>query len=241
MTEFHFEAEISGFGRVAELGRVAARADAAVWSDAARVLQRTYGDVRVRAEWPSWVADEPSLRFPVHVSWDMDALDVVSYASLYFHDAFLICNIAAPGSFGGVISIAGEPEFPLYARLFEYGWNAARMSIAPLPLADVARWYDSLDVGTRQVPENGVEMALFHLLHLARAEDVDEMSMLRLARTIDALGLPPMEIAHDDVVHPLQDDSLDERVETIALQWVDAADAAMGRIIAELQRRVRER
>ncbi|HEX8155261.1 MAG TPA: hypothetical protein VF698_19160, partial [Thermoanaerobaculia bacterium] len=111
----------------------------------------------------------------------------------------------------------------------------------PLPLADVARWYDSLDVGTRQVPENGVEMALFHLLHLARAEDVDEMSMLRLARTIDALGLPPMEIAHDDVVHPLQDDSLDERVETIALQWVDAADAAMGRIIAELQRRVRER
>jgi hypothetical protein len=239
MNEYHFDAEITLSGRAAE-------------ADREELGERAYatgaGAVRVRAEW-SAPNDVPVLRVPLHVVDERangDARDVPAFVELFFHDAFLLFNLAAPGSFGGVISLSGGEyrlrELALDARVFESA--AAAKS---LPLRDVVAWYDALRIGTSQIAATGVAKALFHLLHLARGPEDDQTSVLRLARAAEALGvraetLAPL-FAHRDaiargtapVLHPMADDALDASVDSASLDWTAAVDDAAGVVIGALQ------
>src|SRR5262245_57248805 len=112
------DADISGIGRVVELGRAAEDADRKVWESVAEVLgERTYRDARVVAEW-SQAIGQGAMRLALRIEAD----DPACYAELFFHDVFLMLNLAAPGSFGGTISLVGAHDFTLDARLFEYAW-----------------------------------------------------------------------------------------------------------------------
>ncbi|MDQ3283219.1 MAG: hypothetical protein M3Q69_17615 [Acidobacteriota bacterium] len=226
MSEYHFEAEITG---KLELNADALRE---------RVYRGEGGVVGLRVDWPM-AQEAPSLRVAIDVVAEVAARDVPAFVELFFHDAFLMMNIAKPGSFGGVIATSGGEfrvnELTLSTHLFD----AARTR-ATLPLQQVIAWYDSLQIGTRQIAESEVETVLFHLLHLARGAETEPLELVRLA----LCGNPSAELlrwrdalvrGEAAVVHPMQDDALDPRVEDPSLDWTIVADQAASSIISALQ------
>ncbi len=243
MHEALLDADISGIGRVVELGRTAEEADRKVWEGVGEVLrERTYRDARVVAEWPA-AHGEGAMRLALRI----DADDPAWYAELFFHDVFLMLNLAAPGSFGGTISLVGAHHFTLEARLFEYAWATAVRAGAPrieaLPLSRVAAWYDAQRVDPMRPANSAVARALFHLLHLARSAEDDVLSIVRLAQAAEALGTgdPMLFMLRDAVVrgaapvsHPIVDD--DER----SLQRIDIADRAAAAVVGALQALIRK-
>lgn len=262
MNEYHFDVEITRTGR--RVSGAHDEDDRQLLQSAATLLsERTYrtkeGVVRVRIEWPQW-RDEPSLRTTLQVIDDsgrLDPRDAASYVELFFHDIFLIFNLAVPGSFGGVIAPSGAQrvnEIALDARLFEYalGFTERAADVTILPLRDVVAWYDSLDLGTRQVATYGVAKVLFQLLALSRGEEQVAWSVLALAQSLELLGVKDADPAifelRDAVVrgtapvlHPLHDDVLDAQSEDVLAEWLAAADRAAGAVIAALQARIRAR
>lgn len=233
MNQMRFEAEI-------------ARTEA-VPADVVR--ERRYGGVRVGAEWPVDLTT-PEIRVALEVAGDVDRRGAPAYVELFFHDVFLLLNLAAPGSFGGTISITGSElrvrELTLSPRLFEYAKGLER-----LPFADVVAWYDGLRIGTRQRATDGVSAALFQLLHLARVEEDEEQSILRLATAAEALDVraeTPRRLfelrdligsGRGPVFHPMHDDALDPEVEDATSEWIEVADAAASVILRTLQERVK--
>jgi hypothetical protein len=223
---FRFEAELAGTGSGAH--------------DVVR--ERVYGAVRVTAEWTAHLV-------LLQVAGDVDRRDAPAFVELFFHDAFLLLNLAAPGSFGGRIATRGGElrvrELTFDPRVFA-GANGER-----LPLDQVTRWYDALQLGTQQIASTGETIALFELLHLARAEEDEERSILRLARAAEALlGRPdslrrlfelrdPIAQGRTPVFHPMHDDALDPRVEDAAREWIEIADAAAAAVTGALRDRIR--
>ena len=212
------------------------------------VRERVYGGVRVDAEWPEALAT-PEIRVTLHVRGDVDRRDAPAYVELFFHDVFLLLNLSTPGSFGGTISIAGGElrvrELTFSPRVFEYATGLER-----LPLEQVVRWYDSLAIGTQQVAISAEAAALFQLLHLARSEEDEEQSILRLANAAEALNVAQASARLFDlrhliaqrrapVLHPMHDDSLDPRIEDSLREWLEVADTAGTMVLTELQKRVR--
>jgi hypothetical protein len=243
MHEALLDAEISGIGRVVDLGRTAEDADRKVWESVAEVFsERTYRDARVVAEWPQ-ARGEGAIRLALRI----DADDPAWYAELFLHDVFLMLNLAAPGSFGGTISLVGAHDFMLDGRLFEYAWATAARAGTPrieaLALPRVAAWYDAQRVDPMRPANSPTARALFHLLHLARSAEDDVLSNVRLAQAAEALGTgdPMLFMLRDAVVrgdapvsHPIIDD--DER----SLQRVDIADRAAAAVVGALQALIRK-
>ncbi|HYR28993.1 MAG TPA: hypothetical protein VEU30_11045 [Thermoanaerobaculia bacterium] len=222
MSEFRFESTITGAEEL----------------PVDTVRERAYGAVRVTADW----RDRGVV---LRVTGDVDRRDAPAFVELFFHDIFLLLNLAAPGSFDGTITTSGGElrvrQLTFSARIFaNAGGNR-------LPLESVAKWYDSLQLGTRQLAATPEAIALFELLHLARNDEDDEQSILRLARAAEALlGRPEslrrlFELRDDiargrtPVIHPLHDDALDPRVEDATREWIEVADAAAAQVIRALQ------
>ena len=232
MNEFRFEAEV-------------ALADA-VPRDV--VHERVYDGVRVTAEWPR-EAVAPVIRLSLVVRGELEPRDAPAYVELFFHDVFLLLNLATPGSFGGTITITGGElrvrELAFDPRVFAYA-----APLATLPLADVTRWYDGLALGTKQLAENGVAIALVQLLHLARGPEREDESILRLtiaAEALEADVAPRLYELRDAIargrvpmIHPMHDDALDPRVEDATREWIEVADAAAAVVIGALQTRIVE-
>lgn len=213
------------------------------------VRERVYGEVRVRAEWPEQL-DLLEIPVALEVAGELDPRDAPAYAELFFHDVFLLLNLSSPGSFGGTIAIAGG-EFHARELLFDASVFAFGAPLATLPLDDVLRWYDGLNLGTQQLATDGVTTALVQLLRLARRQESEEEAILRLAVAADALvgrsAAPPRLFAlRDDIavgrvpiIHPMHDDALDPRVEDATREWIEVADAAANVVIGALQEKVR--
>ncbi|HEX2121111.1 MAG TPA: hypothetical protein VHL59_05650 [Thermoanaerobaculia bacterium] len=213
------------------------------------VRERAYGAVRVRAEWPEDLAT-PEIRVAVVVEGDVDRRDAPAYVELFFHDVFLLLNLATPASFGGTVAITGGElrvrELSFSPRLFAYAQGLERV-----PLEAVVAWYDRVRLGTRQVAEDGPATALFQLLHLARGEETEEVSILRLASAAEAVvheraPLRRLFALRDQIArgrapvfHPMHDDALDPSVEDATREWIEVADAAASTVIAALQNTAR--
>lgn len=213
------------------------------------VSERTYGDVRVTADWPEDLAT-PEIRLAVHVRGNGERRSAPAYVELFFHDVFLLLNLASAGSFGGTISIAGGElrvrELAFSPRVFEYA-----APLDQLPLEKVIAWYDRLEAGTQQIATSPESTALFQLLHLARGEEKEEESILRLASAVEALVGRPQSLrrlfelrdaiaaGRAPVFHPMHDDALDPRVEDATREWIDLADAAASVVIHTLHERIR--
>lgn len=231
MNQFRFEAEI--------VHGDAAPADV--------VRERVYGGERVTVDWPAELAG-PEVRVALEVRGDLEPRDAPAYVELFFHDIYLLLNLASSGSFGGTISITGGElrvrELAFDPRVFTYAAPTAK-----LPLAQVVAWYDGLKLGTQQVATSGVAKALVQLLHLARGPENEEDSIVRLAIAAEALDVTPpprlLELRDDivhgraPILHPMHDDALDPRVEDATREWIEVADAAAHAVIAALQERIR--
>jgi hypothetical protein len=258
----NIDVRITSLGRAtANLAPVTRQADAAVWREAAEVLrERIYatarGVVRVRADW-STLLEREEVQLVVHVFDEREAADTrdaASFAELYLHDVFLLMNVAVPGSLSAALSVNGGIPFGLDARMFEYAWVTASRNgasrIAPLLLADVVAWYDALGIGTQQMAPTAIATALFHLLHLARGDEDDVLTILRLAQAAEALELHGAavrklyalrdSIVHGTapVMHPMHDDALDPRVDHDTLDVTDAVDLAASAIVSALQEQI---
>lgn len=215
------------------------------------VGQRVYGDVCVSAEWPREMSG-PVIRVAVEVTGELVPRDAPAYVELFFHDVFVLLNLAAPGSFGGTISITGGElrvrELELDPRVF-----ATAGPFEALPIEDVMRWYDGLQLGTQQLATSGVAIALVQLLHLSRGPECEADSILRLAVAAEAMGgsaAAPRRLfeLRDDIaygrapiVHPLHDDGLDPRVEDATREWIEVADVAAQVVISALRSGVARR
>jgi hypothetical protein len=203
------------------------------------VHERRYSAVRVDAAWPEDL-EAPELVVALDVRGEVDSRNAPAYAELFFHDLYLLLNLAAPGSFSGTVTTAGGPlrvhELTFRSHVFDCLQDMTR-----LPLAKVTAWYDGLGIGTQQLATTGVATALFQILRLARAEEDEEISILRLESAARALGiLPENSPPPAPVIHPMHDDSLDPRVEDLTAPWVDAADTAARVVITELRRLITE-
>lgn len=268
-------AQITGLARTTANPEIdTAAADAALWRSASRLLrERTYataeGDVRVRIDWtPLIERDEPGLdddSIPLEMQFvdereEPDLRDASSFVDLFFHDVFLLLNLAVPGSFGGVVATLAEgehrgSELTLNAHVFEYAWATAtrngRAKIEALPLADVIVWFDALQLGTQQVATTGVAKALFLLLHLARRDEDESIAVVRLGQALEALGesaTPQLVTLRDAIVHgsgpvlhPMADSGLDESADDASFELVEASDLAASLLVSALQSQVERR
>jgi hypothetical protein len=238
MNEVLLDAEIGGIGRAVELGAAAEEADRQVWGSAAEVLgERAWAGGRVRGDWAA-VQRGDTIRLPLRVVAD----DPLWYAELYLHDAFLVFNLAAPGSLGGTVSISGGVDFTLDQRVFEYAWATAGTRIEFIPLPRVAAWYDTLRIDPERSASTPLTRALFHLLHVARSPEDEVLRIVRLAQAAEALGTGDRmlfelrsAVVHPEapVSHPTVDDN--DRM----LQRIDVADAAMAAVVSALQKQIR--
>lgn len=214
------------------------------------VRERAYDGVRVTAGWPEDLTSDV-LRVTLTVAGEFDRRNAPAYVELFFHDVYLLLNVAAPGSFGGTIAIRGADlrahTLALSPRVF-----APAKSLDPLPLAGVVAWYDSLGIGTRQIASTPVETALFQLLCLARREEDETESILRLAIAAEALlgrddRLTRLfalrdAIAHGRVPtwHPMHDDALDASIEDATAEWIEVADEAARVVVEALREAARD-
>lgn len=208
------------------------------------VRGRTYGSVHVAAEWGCFTGSRA--RVTIAVTGDIDERDAPAYVELFFHDVFLLLNLAAPGSFDGVITTAGGR---LQVRELRFDARAFAHASARVPLDTVIAWYEGLDLGTRQIAASGEATALFQLLHLAREQEDEERSILHLASAAEALAGTPESCGalfalrdniargRTAVFHPMHDDALDPRVEDATAEWIEAADRAAAFVIGALQER----
>lgn len=249
----NFDAEITRAERVS--ADLDSAADAAVRNSAADVLrERVYrtegGVVRVRAEWSAVNHEQPALRVPLEVLDERkrrDERDLAAFVELFFHDVFLLMNIAAPGSFGGTIAPSGGRfrirEISLDPRVFDYARAAGAK--ATVPLANVVAWYDGLGIGMAQIAESSAAKVMFHLLHIARGES-ESMTVVRLAECAALLNAPVPRIAAlreaivsgtAPLVHPMHDDGLDPRLDDEAYDRTEAIDGAAVAIVTALQQR----
>jgi hypothetical protein len=200
------DVRIAGMGRTTtDLEEITTEADRVVWRSAATVLhERSYrsggGTVRVMIDWTPLTerGTDDSVRLALEVIDEREGLalgDLPAFVELFFHEAFLLLNLAVPGSFGGVIAASGGAcrinVMTLDARIFEYAWVSTVRTGWPrvelLPLAEVIAWYDALELGTQQLATSDLAKVLFHLLHLARGEAGTPMSLLRLGHALEAL------------------------------------------------------
>ena len=222
MTDYKFTAE------VARQTRVPNAVD--FFTEAATALrERTYGNIRVQTDWTPLASDEDIVQIDVNVRGDLTAIDAPAYAELFFHDAFLLFNLALPGSFGGTITLTGG-DF----RANDLSFDAAPFACGAesMPLSEVIAWYPA---ETNQIASTPVQTALFHLLHIARSTPDEWTYRAHLAECQTALGLEPLaEIA---VTHPMHDESLDNRSNDDA---TDILDRAMVRVLTAVQEAARE-
>jgi hypothetical protein len=218
MNKHKFSAEVARQTRVPNA--------AEFFRGAAAVLRdRAYGNVLVQADWTPLASDEDVVRMEVTVIGDIEPHDVPAYIELFFHDAFLLFNIAFPGSFGGAITVSGG-EF----RVNDLSFDAVPFACgAPsMPLAEVVAWYPA---GTNQIAATPMQTVLFHLLHIGRGGHDEWMQRARLNECQKALGIDePVEDI--PVIHPMHDETLDARVDDAAS---DLIDRAMTRVLIAIQ------
>jgi len=186
---------------------------------------RAYGDILVQADWAPLASEEDVVRIDVAVIGDVAESDAPAYVELYFHDAFLLFNIALPGSFGGAITVTGG-EF----RVNDLSFDAAPFACgAPsMPIAEVVAWRRA---ETNQIASTPMQTVLFHLLHIGRGDHDEWMQRARLNECLKALGIDePLDRL--PVIHPMHDETLDERVDDSA---TDVVDRAMLRVLTAVQ------
>jgi hypothetical protein len=221
MNEYRFSAEVARQTRAANAADFFRGA-------AAVVNERDYDGIRVHADWTPLASDEDIVRIDVSVTGQLAPRDVPAYVELFFHDAFLLFNLAIPGSFGGAITVSGE------FRVNDLSFDAAPFACgAPsMPLAEVVAWHRAT---TNQIASTPMQTALFHLLHIGRGGHDEWMLRARLNACLNAVGIdePIDEIA---VVHPMHDEALDSRVDDAA---TDILDRAMLRVLTTLQEAIR--
>lgn len=192
---------------------------------AAKLHERAYGDILVQADWTPLASDDDVVRIDVHVSGDLTASDAPAYVELFFHDAFLLFNIALPGSFGGAITVTGG-EF----RVNDLSFDAAPFASGAdsMPLSEVVAWYPA---GTSQTASTPMQTVLFHLLHIGRGGHDEWMQRARLNECLKALGIDEL-IDDIPVIHPMHDESIDANLDDGA---TDIVDRAMTRVLTAIQ------
>jgi hypothetical protein len=218
MNQHRFSAE------VARLTRIPNAVDFFLGA-AAALRDRAYGNILVQADWAPLASDDDIVRIEVTVTGDIEPRDVPAYVELFFHDAFLLFNIAFPGSFGGAITVTGG-EF----RVNDLSFDAVPFACgaSSIPLAEVVAWFPG---ETNQIASTPMQAALFHLLHIGRGSHDEWMQRARLNECLKALGIGE-SIDEIPVIHPMHDESLDERVDDTA---TDIIDRAMVRVLTAIQ------
>jgi len=224
MNEYRFTAEVARHAR-----------DAAeeLWRSAMTSLrERVYGDVRVKADWEPLLAEDDVVRIDVSVIDDAGQLasrDVASFVELFFHDAFLLCNIARPASFSAAITVSGG-EFRVNEMSFDASPFAAG-STTTVPLGEVVAWYRG---GTEQIATTPMQKVLFHLLHVGCSTPDEWTLRARLDACLKALGIGELDVAGAAVIHPMHDEALDERLD----DGMELIDQAMVRVLTAIQEAV---
>jgi hypothetical protein len=246
MSDYAFELQTRTGRLAADLEAITNEADRAVRTAAKELLRERrylppYGGqaaLRVSAEWKG----DAAIR--LRVDGATRESEARSIADFYAHELFLLVNLAVPGALG-----VASPQLDAY--VFEVAWVAAARNgwpaIAPLPLARVVAWYDGLQLGTAQLATTPVARALFALLRLARLDPSEPAALLLLGHALSALRVDEPRLAHffalrtaavdgsAAATHPMQDESLDGRIEDLDRETIEAADLASSVLVAAVQ------
>jgi len=179
------------------------------WTEVAAIVAKD----REMDEWPQ----EERLEEIRRLGWDWDRLTlqcevtvrgqlepqgsrmVVAEQCLvrFLGDFFTMMNLASPGCchlFRARVcrgSLEDGTLVHLSSELLDCAMWVARREGAPeirsLPLASVVSWFDSLNIGGRQVAASRMERALFALLHVSTKDPGSPDVLMWLAHAIEAL------------------------------------------------------
>lgn len=190
-------------------------ASVTVTVDWAQVVDVVFRDTQFTTrEWMAKVdnnidlVEDVRVEVPVQVIDENDAVkafDARQLVELFFHEAFIVSNLAVPGSFGQTQIVIKHLEYGsvtllLDSSLFEDAWITATRHAWPhvevLPIFSVIEWYDSLNLGTQQVATSRVAKALFSLLHVAAMDRTEPTAVVWLAQALEALFDVPSALSH---------------------------------------------
>jgi len=133
-------------------------------------------------------------RCKIKVNFANEKHRAISAVENCLYDAFLILNIAAPGScsfFGA--SLTGhfyEPSISLSNTNFELALLTARNKFWPpirmLSLETVLRWFKTVRNSGHQIPQNPMERVFFALWHIAKG-DMSQVDVIWLFYAFESL------------------------------------------------------
>lgn len=147
---------------------------------------------------------EKSISIPATVSFNEinhdSGFPVITYffISMFVYNFFMIMNLSAPGScdfWGGEIISDDEilpiKDIGLSGYGFNYLWMKSLRGESPaikyIPVLQVKDWYNSLNLGIKQLARNRIERALFAMLHVSRLAEPSQNSLIWICHAIEAL------------------------------------------------------
>ena len=117
------------------------------------------------------------------------------YIDVYLHELFLILNLSIPGSVSLFQTKYRGREIDIdnyfFANSLEWSNEINWLTIAHIPIQDVATWYKSLNIGIRQISNTNLERVIFSLLHVCNDECASPNGLIWLAHSLESLFQSP--------------------------------------------------
>lgn len=167
-------------------------------------------DVETKAEYYNQINDDSnrvSLKCKVETnSIKLNTKMVSYYLELFFFELFSVMNLSGPGccnfSKTSISDTDGNvliDEMDLSSHFFEHSWDIYLEEHWPvikyIPLEISWTWYQSLNIGTKQLAETSTEIVLFALLSISKNSNFEATNVIWLAHALEALyGNPKKNI-----------------------------------------------
>lgn len=118
------------------------------------------------------------------------------FLELYIYEFYFVANMAVPGvaQFYTLSFNPSRGKEPIRPRLSSYAFDHNWMrslggqwpALRQLPFNEVVKWYDTLNIGTKQQADTGTERAIFAIYHLSRM-DIEVESVVWIFHGLEAL------------------------------------------------------
>ncbi|ODA41063.1 HEPN domain-containing protein [Desulfosporosinus sp. BG] len=129
------------------------------------------------------------------------------YLELFFYELFLVLNLSGPGCCNfsktnissNTVRNRFNHQLNLSSNFFENAWdiyfNEKWPIVKCIPLNNSWNWYQSLNIGTKQLANTRIERVLFALMTISKNSIFDATNVIWLAHALEALyGNPQRNI-----------------------------------------------
>ncbi|MBZ9616798.1 HEPN domain-containing protein [Clostridium estertheticum] len=126
------------------------------------------------------------------------------YVNAYLYELFFILNISIPGSitlYGATLNVdliktRFDMDDYFFGASLEWSNDVDWFKILYVPTKDVVKWYESLNIGIRQLSKTNLERVIFSLLHICSEKHSSLNGLVSLTHSLESLfGSPKNAIS----------------------------------------------